>query len=315
MVPYYMRKYATESTPNFKLGFFCHTNFPIPGIFNYIPEARRLLESLSSCDLVGFHCHTHEKNFRDSCSLHGIGPREDHKTATIPFGINLQRYDRFLRSSKTEGLLRELKDKYAGKFVFFGCERADYIKSIDLKLKSFDLFFESNPDLVGKCVLIQFSVPCKLFLRQMRDYASSLSQLAIDINEKYVGTPIDYKYQSLDFESLMAYYLLADCCVITSIADGLNLIAYEYVYAQEKKKPSPPGVLILSRFAGAADYLDTPFKINPIDLESLATTYRQVIELTDQDRFDIQGRLVKAVEVNTAENWKKQFFEKIEFSG
>lgn len=107
----------------------------------------------------------------------------------------------------------------------------------------------------------------------------------------------------------MVFYLLADSCVISSVSDGLNLISFEYVLAQSKK--ISPGVLILSKFAGAAEYFETPFKINPLDLENVGEMFKQVMSLSDLEKVKIQNELLGVVQKNTAENWKNQFIQKI----
>lgn len=321
MMPYFLKKYTKV---DIKIGYFIHTNFPQFDILNLIPEAKEICGSMLETDLIGFHTQAHNSNFKECCKHffnakivdNGLRFGENRllKTEVIPFGINPNRYEKFLESDKTKEIFASLKEKYKNKFVFIGCERADYIKSIDVKLKAFDLFLEKNVELRDKCVFVEISVPCKLYLKQMKDYAQGIIDLSNEINKKYeqYGKVIENMYQPVEFEWLMALYLLGDVCVVSSISDGLNLISLEYVLCQNKKEK--PGVLVLSEFAGVSAYMHTKFMINPIDLEDMADKYLNGIYLEDEERNRTQSDLYQIAITNTAESWMRKFLEKIEFS-
>lgn len=308
MLPHFLRKHAKV---NLKIGHYVHTNFPTIDIFKYIPQAEEICKSLLLCDLIGFHTANHELNFKNCC--HGLLGKDPHNTLVIPFGINLTRFEKLIKSPKSIDYRESLKQKYQHKKVFFGCERADYVKSIDVKLKAFDLFLETNPDMRGNVVFVEVAVPCKLYLQYYLDYAESLRQLSEKINKKYeaYGEVVEFHYEPLQLEHLVALYEHADGCVVSSLMDGLNLIALEYVYAQNFKPI--PGVLIVSKFAGIADYFDTEFKINPVDLEDIAQKYRHALDLDEENRRQIQKRLYDVTVQNTADHWTKVFLEKIGF--
>jgi trehalose-6-phosphate synthase len=187
MVPYFLSKLrsSNDKKKSYKIGFVHHNSFPPPDIFAYIPEARHLLDSLASADLVSFHVASHEINFRECCRANGI-ECSTAQTAVIPFGISLGRFEAYLASARALAKADELRARFKGKFVFLGCERADYIKAIDLKMKSFDGLLERCPELVGKCVLVQIAVPNtvpgRIFLKQTNEYAKELIDLSEDIN-------------------------------------------------------------------------------------------------------------------------------------
>jgi trehalose-6-phosphate synthase len=312
-----------------KLVFVTGTGFPSSEIFQTLPNARTLCESLLKCDLINFHASNHASNFIQTCRdlisseifnfksdqdlLYTLESGHTVIINAIPAGISIEKFQVLLQEEKTKEAFVKLSQVYRNKTVLFGVDRLDYMKSLELKFRAYNLFLETlaDEDLRHRSVLVQIAVPCKLYLKEFLDYRSRILGMVSEINKKYAsyGEKIVFINEPVDFNTLVAYYTLAEACLVSSQADGCNLVSYEYVVCQQGKEK--PGVLILSEFAGVSSVLKSSFVINPFNLDLFADKIRQALRLDSSERRDIQNKLYEASCAHDVRTWAIGVLERV----
>ena len=178
---------------------------------------------------------------------------------TFPIGIDPERFTLAVGNTKVLARFEALKAKFAGKRILVGVDRLDYIKGVPQKLHALDLFLAKHAEnFAEKVVLVQVAVPSRTDVEEYQTLRSNVNELVGCINGKY-GTvdfmPIHFINKSVPFEEMVALYMLADVCIVSSTRDGMNLVSYEYIVSQQNRH----GVLVLSEFAGAAQSLNGNF--------------------------------------------------------
>ena len=228
------------------------------------------------------------------------------KVRNLVFGIQPNTIFDALNSEKTNYEMKRIAEKYKGKKLIIGVDRVDYIKGLDLKFKAYDLFLENNEQDV---IFEQIAVPSRGNIPTYKNYELRIASLCASINDKH-GRVIEYRHESVDFNYLVALYRMADICIISSLVDGLNLVAFEYVVAQN----GLGGVLLLSKFAGCSSILQTPMQFNPMDCDELARLIKEALELSETKRKKIQRNLFKVVTSNTSAHWATTLLKEMTFS-
>ena len=322
LLPAALRK-ALGDKKDVKIGMFLHTPFPSEDYFSILPFREAICDGLLSCDLVGFHIDEYAKDFLDSATrvLKGVerSPSDLHYEGrhlivhSFPIGIDPAEFKQKLESEATRKEIKILEEEFKGKKVLIGVDRLDYIKGIPQKLLAFDKFLTENPEWVGKVVLIQLAIPTRPTVEEYIKLRREVESLVGNINGKHgrlplgaypenradpplLGTftyaPILYMYQTLPPEKLCALYEVADACLISSIRDGLNMVSYEYVACQRKRK----GVLIMSQYTGAAKMLPSSVLVNPWDTPRFAETIAKVLTMPMEERAKRQDAAAEVVD-------------------
>ena len=315
-------KLIREKRPDLKIGFFLHIPFPSSEVYRMLPKRKEILEGILGSDYIGFHTSDYARHFRLSCHrVLGLDSNLDGISYTgrkiglgiHPIGMNIASFNEILSKPAYYSYIQEIKERYNCYKVILGVERLDYTKGISLKLKAFELFLEQNPSMIGKVILLQIIVPSRLDSSDYKDYRSEIEELVGRINGKYSKpgyTPIQYIYRNLPLAELIALYCLADICMVTSIRDGMNLVAQEYVYCSEKANAN--GTLILSEFAGASHHLPHALIINPYDIESVAETLKTAIDIPSISRRTNLKKMTEFIESLDSPIWAQAFLAKLE---
>ena len=190
------------------------------------------------------------------------------------------------RQPAVERRLAGLREQFAGRRVLLGVDRLDYTKGIPERLRAIELLLELRPELRSTIAFVQVAVPSRGEIREYRDLRGSVEQLVGRINGRFtepgLDVPVHYLYRGVTPDRLLAYYRLADVCVVTPLRDGMNLVAKEYVTVQAATGGT--GALVLSEFTGAIEELRDALPCNPFDLEGLAGTISLALELDEPDR-------------------------------
>ncbi|CAK7214038.1 Trehalose-6-P synthase/phosphatase complex synthase subunit [Sporothrix curviconia] len=317
VLPQMLREELGPERKNVRIGFFLHTPFPSSEMFRILPVPVRegILKSLLSCDLVGFHTYDYARHFLSSCSrILGVntlpnGAEFNGRFVTVgafPIGIDVTKFDDAFQNPKVIDRIKQLEQKFAGVSVVVGVDRLDYIKGMPQKLHSFELFLTEHPEWVGKIVLVQVAVPSRQDVDEYRDLWKETNELVGRINGKF-GTveymPIHWLYHSVSFEEMTALYAVSDVCLVTSTRDGMNLVSYEYVAAQNDRH----GVLILSEFAGAAQSLNGSLIINPWNTEDVAKAIHTAVTMPAEQRDGNFQKLRRYVYQYTSQWWGQSF--------
>ncbi|KAL1974409.1 hypothetical protein VTN31DRAFT_4613 [Thermomyces dupontii] len=304
---------------NIRIGFFLHTPFPSSEIYRVLPVRTDLLRGLLHSDLIGFHTFDYARHFLSSCSyLLGTitTPNSVHfegrsiSVSAYPIGIDPEKFVEGLKNPKVKNRIAHLESKFQGMKLMISVDRLDYIKGIPQKLHALEVFLSSHPEWVGKVVLVLVAVPSRQDVEEYQNLRAVVNELVGRINGRF-GTvdymPIHFMHKSVNFDELLALYAISDACVVSSTRDGMNLVSYEYVASQEKRK----GVLILSEFAGAAQSLNGSLVVNPWSTEDLANAYYDAVSMDLEQRAARYQKLWKYVSKYTSSFWGQSFVSEL----
>ncbi|OJJ83821.1 glycosyltransferase family 20 protein [Aspergillus glaucus CBS 516.65] len=298
-----------------RIGFFLHTPFPSNEIYRILPVRRELLQGVLHCDLIGFHTYDYARHFLGSCA-HLLGlittpssvKYEDRNVSVgaFPIGIDPDKFAEGLKSLKIQNRIASLESKFRGTKLMVSVDRLDYIKGIPQKLHALEVFLSSHPEWVGKVVLVQVAVPSRQDVEEYQNLRAVINELVGRINGKF-GTvdymPIHFMHKSVSFDELVALYAVSDACVVSSTRDGMNLVSFEYIATQKRRK----GVLILSEFAGAAQSLNGSIVVNPWNTEELARAYHQAVSMGEKQKAQQFEKLYKYISKYTSAFWGQSF--------
>jgi trehalose-6-phosphate synthase len=303
-----------EKNPNLTVAQFWHIPWPNREIFRAFPWREELLAGLLGNDLLGFHLQYHCANFLDTVdrgleamvdSEHSEVFRGGRRTQVRPFPISIDfdwhtkraaspTVDRFTAQWRTE-----LGDcSHLG----IGIDRADYTKGIPDRLRAIDRLLTTCPEYVGKLVFLQVAVPSRTRIDGYQSLNNEIQAITDDINHRWsVGDwrPIYLCRRHLPQDELMALHRLARFCLVSSLHDGMNLVAKEFVASRNDED----GVLVLSSFTGAARELTSAVLVNPFSADQMADAIRRSLTMARQERKVRMQCLRKAVRNNTVYDW------------
>jgi trehalose 6-phosphate synthase len=299
------------------IGFFHHIPFPPPEILTALSNHEHLIPAMCDYDLVGFQTDRDAGNFaeylRDECGLPSRDPytfRAADRTVRIgafPVGVETAQLSRLARRAVHSPFVREVVESLAGRVMIIGADRLDYSKGIALRMEAFDRFLSANPDWRGKVTYLQITPRSRSEIQEYAEMERHIDETAGRINGRYgeaAWTPIRYVNRAHSRSALAGLYRSAGAALVTPLRDGMNLVAKEYVACQD---PENPGVLILSRFAGAAVECDAAVLVNPYDPESVGTAIGQALSMPLDERRSRQDALFQVLMANDVKTWGERF--------
>ena len=294
------------------IGFFLHIPFPPWQTFLAVPEHRALALALASYDLVGLQTKSDVANLLDylSHAAHGrIVPDGRIRVferlvsiASFPVGIDVRD---FVKAKRVSGLVQARSS--VSRIV--GVDRLDYTKGLPQKFKAFGRLLEKYPQYQRQVVLTQIAPPARESVEAYSDIRHELETLAGSINGRLGEldwVPIHYIYRSTPRGRLGDIYRSSRICMVTPLRDGMNLVAKEYVAAQDA---ADPGVLILSKFAGAAEEMTKALIVNPYSIEEMADVIKGALEMSLAERCARHRALLVGVQKHDAAAWSQSFLE------
>jgi trehalose 6-phosphate synthase/phosphatase len=269
-----------------RLAFFLHIPFPPFDVFRLLPWDRELLRGLLACDLIGFHSQGYVRNFLDSAErLLGVRVDRDAqlveyagrtvRVGAFPLGIDFDLYEARARAAPAADAPPVR--------VVLGVDRLDYTKGIPERLRAFERLLELHPQHREHVMLLQLAVPSRSEVPEYRRLKREIDELVGRINGRF-GTPswapIHYLHRGTSPDHLVALYRDAHVALVTPLRDGMNLVAKEYVACQV----GDPGVLVLSRFAGASETMREALLVNPYNLDSTAAALHRALTMDESER-------------------------------
>ncbi|MBL9013087.1 MAG: trehalose-phosphatase [Myxococcales bacterium] len=290
------------------IGLFLHVPFPHRDLFDTIPWADELIAALSRFDLIGVHTSQWAENLR-SCAAARLPSRSMPEIAVLPIGVDPAPFRAVpaTGSADVEGLRVALGDRR----LILGVDRLDYAKGIPERLLGFERMLERWPEWRGKISFVQISVPSRAEVPEYAELRTRVETLVGRINGRFGEAdwvPVRYLYRSYDHTTLAQLYRMADIGLVTPLRDGLNLVAKEFVHAQD---PSRPGVLVLSRFAGAAEELCDAVITNPFHTDGVAADLDRALRMDGDERRRRHGLLCRAMAEKTPERWAAAFLDRL----
>jgi trehalose 6-phosphate synthase len=301
---------------NRPLGFFLHTPWADRRTFAAVPHHAELAEAMLAYDLIGFQTVEDRRNFEDYLqnelglnAVDGTVASEWGLTqlATFPIGIDVDEFS--ARAAKALGRpeVMRLRDSLHGAKLVLGVDRLDYSKGLVNRMRAFDRMFELEPGLKREVSLLQVAVPSRGNIRAYRELKAELAALVGEINGRHGEVdwmPIRYLNKGFSQLTLAGFYRVAGVGLVTPLHDGMNLVAKEYVAAQN---PFDPGVLVLSSFAGAAKELDTALLVNPHDIDGMARQIAAALAMSRDERRERWQAMVRKLKAASVQNWFADF--------
>lgn len=300
-----------------RIGFFLHTPFPVPELLVALPHHRRLVRALCAYDLIGFQTADDVRAFAGYVGGEVRGRvGEDGrftafgryaKAAAYPIGIDTEAFVRLAQRHADAPETRRLKASLRGRKLILGVERLDYSKGLPHRFDAIEALLDGHPELKGKFEFMQIAAPSREEVARYRALKRQLESVAGRINGRFSEfdwQPIRYINKSYDRATLAGFYRAACVGLVTPLRDGMNLVAKEYVAAQD---PDDPGMLVLSRFAGAARELTSALIVNPFDVDEVADALAQALEMPRPQRIERWRAMMEVVEGNNVEHWRDTF--------
>jgi trehalose 6-phosphate synthase len=309
-----LAKMIKEKRPDATVALFWHIPWPNPEVFAICPYHVQILDGMLACDLIGFHVQNHCNNFLDTANRL-LESRIDTEKFTVvrsgkttfvkAFPISI---DSYMQSPKKPNEDKEQIDRIRKEFslenkiVGVGVERIDYTKGIKERILAIDRFLEKYPEYKHKFVFIQLDAPSRTHIKSYHDLMAEIDELVEKKNWKYSDgdwKPIIYLERHFSPEEIKPYYELADLCIVSSLHDGMNLVAKEYV----AWKSDLNGALVLSSFTGAARELTGAVHINPYSIEEFADAIKYAIEMPAEEKQKRMQEMRNVVKENNVYRW------------
>lgn len=305
------------------LGFFLHTPFPSFEVLRALPVWRELVEALCSYDVVGFQTSRDLAAFLDAAARPEIGAvvstqgevrygGHTLRAAVFPIGIDVAGCGELARADQGSRKLESIKTSLHGRRLLIGVDRLDYSKGLPRRFQAYERLLDLHPTHRRAVVFMQIAPPTRAGVRAYTDIRHELEQAAGHINGKFADldwAPLRYLNRGLDRRSLMALFRLARVGLVTPIRDGMNLVAKEYVAAQD---PEDPGVLVLSTMAGSAEELSDAILVNPYDVDAVADGIHRGLSMSLEERRERHAAMMATLARNDIDAWRSRFVAALE---
>ncbi|MGI8899316.1 MAG: alpha,alpha-trehalose-phosphate synthase (UDP-forming) [Nocardioides sp.] len=308
-----------ELRPDLRIGFFLHIPFPPVELFQQLPWRRQLLEGLLGADLIGFQRPNNAQNF-----VRLVRQRVGHKThrdmiylpdgrtvqaAAYPISIDAKVLEELARTDGVAERAAEIREQLGNpRHVLLGVDRLDYTKGIYNRLRAFAELLEEGDLSVEDAVFVQVATPSRERVEQYRKLRDEIDRLVGRINGDLgrIGRPaISYMHASYPREEMAALFRAADVCVVTPLADGMNLVAKEYVVCRYEGD----GALVLSEFAGAAGELRQAYLVNPYDMNGMKGAILGALHAPPQELGKRMRAMRKTVIEHDVTDWATRFLD------
>ena len=300
-----------------RIGFFLHIPWPAPDVFFAMPVHEEILRSLVTYDVVGFQTNYDRENFADCLTRLGIGDRLDDTNFRVasrdfiadayPIGIETRAFETLSERAAETKIARRMLQSLDGKELIIGVDRLDYSKGITQRIDAFEKFLVKHKENQRHVTLLQITPKSRSEVPEYEAMQRALAEQAGRVNGA-LGTvdwvPIRYVNRSLRRPALAGLYRMAKVALVTPLRDGMNLVAKEFVAAQSE---DDPGVLLLSRFAGAAHELKDAVLVNPYDVEGTANSLARALAMPLEERQERWQSMISVLRTNDVFKWCDSF--------
>jgi len=300
------------------VGFFLHTPFPPFEVWRALPVHVKLLRDLCSYDVVGFQTERDLHGFRDAVTQPEIGAKlladgtlryaeRTVRAEVFPIGIDVDDCGARAAAQVQSRQLQGIRASLQGRRLLIGVDRLDYSKGLPKRFEAYQAFLEHYPEFRREVVFMQIAAPTRSGVRAYIEIRHELERMGGHINGRFGEVdwaPVRYLNRAVERGVLMSMFRLARVGLVTPIRDGMNLVAKEYVAAQD---PEDPGVLVLSTMAGAADELRHAVLVNPHDVDAVAAGIRRALSMSLDERRTRQAAMLEVLRRNDIRAWREGF--------
>jgi len=305
------------------IGFFLHIPFPNIEMLRVLPCYAELVRDLTSYDVIGFQTlndlrsfHTGIEHLFGSEAIRGdgrirIGDRTI-RAEVFPIGIDVAAVEQEAVEALPTDVVRRMTDSLMGRSLMMGVDRLDYSKGLVERFSAYQQFLETHPENLGRVTYIQIAPLSRTDVRAYAEIRQALEQAAGRTNGRFADTdwtPIRYLNRNFPHGTLMGFLRAGKVGLVTPLRDGMNLVAKEFVAAQD---PADPGVLILSNLAGAARELSASLLVNPYDLRGVSHAIQAALAMPLSERRDRHQDMMKILRRNDIAAWVRRFMEALE---
>ncbi len=300
-----------------RIGFFLHIPWPPRRLLTTLPEAVELVQSLLAYDVIGFQANEWLQSFCDFATQElGAELGEDGRLSldgrcvrllNCPIGIDVDEFAAMATLPEAHAAQRQMLDSAADRAMILGVDRLDYSKGLEERFLGYERFLMEHPAIRKRVFLLQIAPPSRVSVESYQRIRTSLEGHAGRINGEHADldwVPIRYVNQGYARGVLAGVYRAARIGLVTPLRDGMNLVAKEYVAAQD---PADPGVLILSRFAGAAEQLESALLVNPHSAEELSDAILTALEMPLDERIERWTAMMDVLRAQDIGWWRMRF--------
>ena len=307
--------------PDVKVALFWHIPWPNSEASRICPWIKEILSGLLGADLLGFHIHEHVQNFLETVNIN-LEAKVNMPASSVmykgietlvrpyPISVDYEGIKKLAKSQKVKNLQESLKKELGitSQLIGISTDRLDYTKGIIERFQAIDRFFEKYPEYIGKISFVQAGVLSRIHIQRYKELNDEINALVEHINWKYSGdhwVPIILVRRHFNPIELLALNRLADICLISSLHDGMNLVAKEFVTSTEPGK----GMLVLSKFTGAARELTGAVTINPYAPDSFADAIKEALEMPTQEKKRRNKKMKEQIAENNIYKWAGKIIE------
>ncbi|MDJ0949560.1 MAG: alpha,alpha-trehalose-phosphate synthase (UDP-forming) [Alphaproteobacteria bacterium] len=302
-----------------RIGFFLHIPWPALEVLLALPNHSAIVRALCAYDQVGFQTKDDLYAFRQYI-MREAGGRADHdgnvsafnrnlRAEAFPIGIDADRIADYARKSQHSRQTKRMLDSLRGRQLAVGVDRLDYSKGLVERFQAFEQLLDSYPEHRGHVVLLQIAPPSREDVPEYMEIRQQLETTAGHVNGRYAEfdwVPIRYLNRGYGRQALAGFFRISSIGLVTPLRDGMNLVAKEYVAAQN---PQDPGVLVLSRFAGAARELEGAIIVNPYNAEAIADALHQALTIPLEERRERWSSMYQQVRKNDVVAWQQRYLD------
>ena len=305
-----------------RIGFFLHTPFPAFEILVALPSHPDLVRALCAYDVIGFQTDGDLHSFHEYITREAGGRIHDDGTVeafgrmllagTFPIGVDADNVTHMAEAAIGGQQSIRLRQSLGERALIIGVDRLDYSKGLVHRFLAFERLIESYPENRNKATLMQIAPPTRVDVREYIEIRRELEETAGRVNGRFAEfdwVPIRYLNKSVNRRTLAGFFRAAQIGLVTPLRDGMNLVAKEFVAAQD---PNDPGVLVLSRFAGAADQLREALLVNPFDIDEMAEAMQRGLDMPLNERQGRWHELYAIVCESDISAWRRQFLDALD---
>jgi len=306
-----------------RIGFFLHVPVPSADLLQALPDHRSLFSALYSYDLLGFQTRRDVDRFQSYVRLFGGGQLIDSdwiltpegrrvRTSAFPIGIDTEHIARQAGSAAGNKPVRDLRQSLQHRKLAIGVDRLDYSKGLPERFHGFERYLQRYPQQKGDMTFLQIAPVSRGSVNEYRKLRGDLERLAGHINGGHAEadwTPLRYVNQNYAHSTLTGFYRQAAVGLVTPLRDGMNLVAKEYIAAQD---PENPGVLVLSLLAGAADELKQALLVNPHDLDGVADAIATAANMHRSERIERWRVMMEHLRAHDIHRWRRDYLQALE---
>ncbi|HWV19920.1 MAG TPA: trehalose-6-phosphate synthase [Devosia sp.] len=304
-----------------RIGFYLHIPFPTVDALYAIPHHGDLMRDLSRYDLIGFQANRDVAAFTDFAEHQApstFGPRPTEaldfsktEVAAFPIGSDPEAFSRLATSPAAKKMIHRMRRALGDQALILGVDRLDYSKGLPQRVEAYEKLLANNQRFRRNVHLLQVAPPSRDTIKEYQETSDTLDAMCGRVMGRFAEpdwAPLTYVKRAYGQPSLAGLYRLARVALVTPLRDGMNLVAHEYIGAQD---PENPGVLVLSRFAGAAEIFPEALLVNPFDTDETAEALRMALDMSLDERKARWNALMAAAQAHNVDDWALSFLERL----